>query len=84
MKKTMKDIGNFAMGSIAVGATSAAVGKAFPSYAGGMEAVGSMMPVVGGVMMASNITRMSAKFAKTGRPYNIKKGKLKGILPKGF
>jgi len=64
MKKTVKDITKFGMGSVVVGASSAAVAPFGAPYTSGMTSVGQMMPVVGSLMMTKNIVRMTGKMTK--------------------
>lgn len=64
MKKLAKDIFSFSAGSVVLGGSAAAVGKAFPGYAGGLSSMGSMMPAVGSVTMMGHTVRMASKLKK--------------------
>jgi len=59
MKKYAKDVLKFSAGSMVLGGSAAAVGSAFPGYAGGLSAMGSMMPAMGSIVGAKHMIRMT-------------------------
>lgn len=61
MKKLTKDTVRFGVGSMVLGGSAAAVGSAFPGYAGGLSTMGSMMPAIGTIVIAGHGVRMATK-----------------------
>ena len=66
MKKTMKNIAEFSIGSIALGGMGTAVASA-GGDASGLAKVSSMMPAMGSLMMAGNVLRMTKELAPMKR-----------------
>ena len=55
MKKLVKDIGMFGLGSIALGGFSVAAGSM--GQAGGLSAMGNIMPVIGQTVMLKHTVK---------------------------
>jgi len=65
MKKLTKDIGRFGLGSIVLGGGAAVVGKAYGgTYAGGLSAMGGLMPAVGTLVVTKHIVRLGGSAMK--------------------
>ena len=87
MKKAKKQILGLAETSMIAGGSAMAIGSIGGNTAGitnAMKYAPAMGSMVGAGMVMRTISNMDTDFKRTGRPYKIRKGKLKGRMSKGY
>jgi hypothetical protein len=61
-KKMLKDIATFGVGSMVLGGSAAAVGRAYGTpYSSGLASMGGMMSPLGSIVMAKHTIRLGTK-----------------------